>query len=291
MRSLFSLDTAPAIRTIACVASSILTLTGCYVEVSHEHEAPFDTEVHYDTDIRDFDTQFLVDAAIVPLALSAESAYMVMDPDAYTTPRARNLNRALIIETTYSYLFDDWDCEYGGFTQNEAEASTTSYDDGYTFVDLTLNAKAFDCEVRSNGQLHRVNSDIDYDVTGWYDDWENELSSIDARTTGNAQIQFNGQSIEHSNISMRTNARSATEITLSGDTNVRLDDGWDVEFATLSTRSSVQFYIGATHPHSGEVRLNDGGVTVTLTFEQTGVWREDSNGYGTFWTWSELGFL
>jgi hypothetical protein len=265
-------------------------LTGCYVEVVQEHEAYNDTEVHYTSDVTDFSTQYLVDAALIPLALAAESPYMVINPDAYTSPRVRALTRASVIETTYAYLFDDVDCDYGGFTQTEAEADTTSYDDGYTYVELQMNAKAYDCEVRSRGYLHTVNSDIDYDVTGWYDDWQSQVSSIDAALTGSVQIDYAGYHISHSNLSISVSALTATDFSLRGSSTLLLDDGHDIEQVQYSIPSNVHMTLGDTHPHQGRVRLYDSGDWVELTFETNGLWRSDSDGGNTYYYWSELGF-
>lgn len=280
---------AQTIRMMFVAGLTAATLTGCYVEVSHEHEADFDTEVHYSSDLTDFATPLLVDAALIPFSLSAETPNMVIDPDAYTSPR-QAMSKAVITETTYSYLFDDWDCEYGGFTQTNAEAETTSYSDGYTFVELAMNAQAFDCEVRSRGSLHQVNSDVDYDVTGWYDDWQRQVSSLDASLTGNVSIEFNGQLIEHNQISVNTIAISSYDFSMYGSSRVKIDDGFDYEQASLTTLNNVHFYLGDAHPHQGRVKLSDGLDWVILTFEENGLWREDDDGYETYWRWSELGF-
>lgn len=263
-------------------------LTGCYVEVSHELEADYDTDSHYSTELADFSTDFLVDAALIPLALSAESAAMVADPDAYTTPRSRLASRAVIIETTYAYLFDDWDCDYGGYTESEAEASTTSYDDGYTFVDLELNAEAFDCRVYTQGAYHTVNSDLGYDVTGWYDDWENEIDSLNGKVDGWVSVDYDGQYIAHRNLSFSSYAVSGNDIVSEGQSRVELDNGRQTLFADFRTTTDPHLYRSAEKPHYGSVKFSTGSGWVRLSFESSGVWREDSDGYDRFYSWNEL---
>jgi hypothetical protein len=275
---------------IGIAAMTLITLTGCYVEVSHEQEAYGDTDVHYSSDIADFNTQILVDAALIPFALTMEAPSMLIDPDSYTTPKARSASRALITETTYAYLFDDSDCDYGGYTQTETEAETTSYDDGYTFVELDMRAQAYDCSVRNKGVIHTINSDIDYDVSGWYDDWEKKISSIDGELEGDVQVYFNGQAISHTNINARISALSSSDYSLKANSRVLIDDGYDIEQAQLSTKHNVHFYIGASHPHQGKIRIADSYDWVELSFENDGLWRQDSAGRNTYWSWSELGF-
>jgi hypothetical protein len=278
------------LKQITALSIAALTLTGCYVEVSHEHEAYVDTEVTYANNITDYSTKFLVDAALIPFVLTAESPYMVINPDSYTTPRTRNLSRALITETTYAYLFDNWDCDYGGYTQTEAEANTTSYDDGYTFVELFMSANANDCEVVSQGSFHLVNSNVNYDVSGWYDDWEHEVSSMEAELTGSVQIDYNGKFISHSGMNFEGSALSASDFTYDGSSTVVLDDGVDIQQVTMTTRNDVHIYLGMDHPHAGKIRFKQFDYDVTLEFDSQGVTRTDSNSYSRYRTWSELGF-
>ena len=279
-------------RAIGALLVSMLTLTGCYVDVSHQHEDNYDYNDKEVTpyNVTDYATQFLVDAALIPFSLAAESPYMVIDPDAYTTPRARSLSRALITNTTYTYLFDDADCTFGGYTQTEAVADTTSYNDGYTVVEFTMNAQAYNCEVKNRGQFHLVNSDVDYDIVGWYDDWEDKISSIDAALTGNVSIEYNGNFISHSNIDINTQALTSRDFVMDGTSTLLLDDGYYIKQVQLTTRSDVHFNLGAGHPHAGSIRLKHATYWVDLKFEANGLWRTSSNGQERYRTWQELGF-
>ncbi len=280
---------------VFAIAILTLSLTGCYVDV-HEHGAYNDMEVTYSADLTDFETRFLVDAALIPFSLASESPYMVIDPEAYTSPRVRNLTRANVIETTYAYLFDDWSCDHGGHTEAEAEADTTSYDNGYTFVDIQMNASASYCGVdapqgNSFGSLtHYVNSDLNYNVTGWYDDWENQISSLDSNLSGSVSIDFEEYSISHSNVDITTYALSSNDFVMRGTSHLWISDAYDVEAPSLSTTSAVHWYLGDTYPHQGTVRVQTGFDWVDLSFEEAGVWRTDINGNDYFYSWSELGF-
>lgn len=265
---------------------AVASLSSCYVEVVQDD---FYTYSDYHN-VTDFSTRFLVDAALIPLALAAESPRMVIDPDAYTTPRARDLGRAAVIETTYAYLFEDVDCDYGGFTQSEAEADTTSFDDGFTTVELTLNAEAFNCEVESGNRRYTINSDIRYVVNGEYDDWENEISDVDARMTGQAQLEYRDEVISHANISASVFDYSATDFGIQATSRLLLDDGLYIESTDFNTRASVHWYLNDNHPHDGSVRIKDGNDWVSLSFERNGLYREDSSGYRTYWSWSQLGY-
>lgn len=279
------LNTSNSKRALALMFA-VASLSSCYVEVVQD-----DFYAHSDYhDVTDFNTRFLVDAALIPLALAAESPHMVIDPDAYTTPHARELSRAAVIETTYAYLFEDLDCDYGGFTQSEAEANTTSFDDGFTSVELTLNADAFNCEVESGNRIYTINSDIRYNVDGEYDDWESELSDIEAGMSGEAQLEYRDQLISHSNISASVFDYSATDFGIQANSRLLLDDGLYIESTDFNTHSSVHWYLYDDHPHNGSVRIKDGNDWVTLSFERNGLYREDSSGYRTYWSWSQLGY-
>jgi hypothetical protein len=131
---------------------------------------------------------------------------------------------------------------------------------------------------------------VDYDVTGWYDDWQRRISSIDASLTGDVSVEFNGQLIEHNQMSVQTIALSSVDFSMYGSSRVKIDDGFDFEQASLTTLNNVHFYLGDAHPHQGKVKISDGLDWVTLTFEENGLWREDDDGYETYWRWSELGF-
>lgn len=275
-------------RSAVLALIAALTLTGCYVEVSHELEADYDTDSHYSPELADFSTGFLVEAALIPVALSAETAGMVANPDSYTTPRSRTTSRAVIIETTYAYLFDDWDCDYGGYTETEAEASTTSYDDGYTHVDLWLTAQAYGCKVYSQGEYQTLNSNLSYDVNGIWDDWENKISSLDGHLSGRISTQYNGYFIEHRSLNFAAYAVSGNDIANRGQSRVELDDGDQVIMADFRTVTDTHMYRTASRPHYGTVKFSNAEGWVKLSFETGGVWRQDSAGFDRYYHWSDL---
>ncbi|EAR08513.1 hypothetical protein [Reinekea blandensis] len=270
------------------VIATTLVLSGCYVDISHELEAGGDTDSHTYAELDDYSTRFLVDAAIVPVALSTESGGMVSDPDQYTTPQNRIATRAVIIETTYAYLFEDRACDLGGVTETEAQADTTSYSDGYTYVDLWLNASAYQCETVSQGTVHRINSDLSYDVTGWYDDWGHQISSLDADLNGWVNVHFNGRFIEHKNLTMQTYSVNGDDLASRGSSRIELDDGYRAMTAYFQTETDVHLRLGETLPHAGTVEFRNSRGWVELTFESDGVWRRDSLGRDRFIYWSTL---
>jgi len=279
-----------SVQTAGLVFLATVVLSGCYVEVVPQVAPHFIATDTSAADLHGFSTAFLLDTALIPFALSSESPYMIIDPDRYTTPRARAITRALIEQTTYAYLFDDWDCDAGGYTQTEAEADTTAYDDGYTFVDFSMNAQAKDCAVRKDGQLHWVNSNLDYNTTGWYDDWAGEISSINGRLEGQVQIDFADGLMRHRLVNVQLNNLTGTDFIMTGSSSVLIDDGYARTSADLTTPETIHWALGETFPYQGQVRLRNNSSWVDLTFESTGLWRETSSGSSGFWFWSELGF-
>lgn len=281
--------TATYIKTSSLALLTASALSGCYVEVAYEQEADFNTDVNYYLDILDMETSHLVNAALVPAALAAETPYMVIDPDAFTTPQSRNLSRAIVIETTYAYLFDNEYCPYGGYTSNEVEAETTSYDDGYTFVELTLDAKAYDCNLYSAGTYMEIDSDLFFNVEGWYDDWLNQLDSVNALITGDIRVEYNDKIFVHDNLLLDVIETSPTGISIEGDSKLTLVDYYDIEYADM-TFNNVLWSIGTSAPYSGTVLIEDGFDWVELEFSDSGVTRIDSSGYVRFWYWGELNY-
>jgi len=279
-----------SVQTGSLVLLATVALSGCYVEVVPQVTPHIIVTDSSTADLRSFSTAFLLDSALIPFALSNESPYMIIAPDSYTTPRARTLTRALIEQTTYAYLFDDWDCDAGGYTQTEAEAETTVYDDGYTFVDFSMNAQAKDCAVRQDGQLHWVNSNLDYNVTGMYDDWAGEIRSINGRLKGQVEIESADGLMRHRLVNVQLNNLTGTDFIMTGSSSVLIDDGYARTSADLTTRATVHWALGETFPHQGQVRLRNNSSWVDLTFESTGLWRDNSSGSSSFWLWSELGF-
>lgn len=279
-----------AVQTGSLMLLATLALTGCYVEVVPQVRPYMLITDHNSIDLRRYSTAFLVEAALIPFALGSASPAMLIDPDSVTTPQGRALNRALIERTSYAYLFDDRDCDAGGYTQTEAEADTTRYDDGYTFVDLNLNAQAKDCALRSGGQLHWVNSDLNYNLSGWHDDWAGAISSITARLDGQVQIETTDSLIQHRLVNVQLDNLTSTDFLLTGSSAVWLDDGFGQSDADLTTEAAVHWALGHSFPHQGQVRLQNNSSWVDLKFATTGLWRETSSGGSHFWLWSELGF-
>ena len=266
------------------------TLSGCYVEVGHENGNGTYTDVHFARGITQFSTQLLVDTSITPIMVAGESAAMVINPEAYTTPRTRSQTRASVVETSYSYLFDNWDCTFGGYTKVSAEKNTTTYSDGFVFVDIELNSKAQDCNVLQNNVRHQLNSNFNYDVTGYYDDVAKRLSSVNAALQGWLEIEYAGKEFRHTNIDLAVGNVSSSELTIAGGSRIKVDNSIYTGSARLVTANNVYIYVGSNHPHDGTVRLSDGSEWVSLAFEASGVWRNDSNGYSYYASWSELGY-
>lgn len=268
-----------------------LALTGCYVDVYQEHDAydaDNDTDVYYPSQLTDFTSQFLSDAALIPFGLTMAAPHMVEDPDAYTTPRARNLSRALITDTTYAYLWDSNHCADGGYNETRTEADTTTYSDGYTLVELTMEAEAVHCQVRNNGILHTVDSNVLYQVTGWYDDWEYRLSSIDSTLTGDAEIAYQLINIQHRNMNNHIYSATGNDFYLTADSAVVLDDGFSRINADFETLTTVHYYPGAAHPHQGSVRFSYANQWTDLVFSFDGFWRTDDDGWQRFYSWNDV---
>ncbi len=273
-----------------CIAALPVALSGCYVEVSQPHVAYTDTEVNYYYDITDMYTKLLVDAALVPIALGMKSPNMIIDPDAYTEPRTRDLSRALVVETSYTYLFENRNCSNGGYTQIDAQADTAAYNDGFKYVDIQLSSDSYNCTVLNQGVYHTINSRLNYDVYGWYDQWKHKISSVDGRLEGDVRVEYSNQLIDHVNIVLDINNLSSTDFLIQASSSLALDSGLDYEVANYSTSKLVHWIQNSSHPHQGKIMLRDGYDWVTLTFESGGLWREDSAYHRSYWTWSELGY-
>ena len=267
---------------------AVFALSGCYVEVGPNPSAYYDTEVNYSTDITDFSTKYLVLTAVTPLALAMEAPEMIADPDDYTAPRS--VQRAVVTETTYTYLYDDWYCDAGGYTEIEAEADTTSYSDGFTYVDIQLSSESHNCTGWSKGTAYTVNSDLFYDVYGWYDDWQNKIDSVNGALSGELVTSFSGKAIDYSRLDVTINDISSNDYAIQVRADLALDYDWDFEYAKLTTSSTLHWYRYDSHPHQGKVRISDGHTWVTLRFDAGGVWREDSSYHGSYYSWYELGY-
>jgi hypothetical protein len=258
------------------------------VEVGPYPSAYYDTEVNYTTDITDFNTDYLVLVALTPLALGMEAPEMIADPDTYTAPR--NVQRAIVTDTSYSYLYDNWSCDGSGYTQIEAEADTTSYSDGFTYVDIIMRSESHNCTGWSNGTAYTINSNLLYDVYGWYDDWENTIDSVNGSLTGDLISSFSNSAIEYNSLNISAEDISASDFSLTVSADLALDYDWDFETPSLETNQAVHWYRFDSHPHQGSMTIVNGYHWVTLTFDSYGVWREDSAYHSSYFSWNELGY-
>lgn len=271
------------------LAAVTTVLAGChdYVTATHEHEADYDTEVTYSVDR--FETEFLVRNALVPYALMATGIDMVADPDAFLAPRSRLLQRHHVpIETTSTYLFDSGPCEFGGNTAIEATGTTETYDDAMTFVSMDVNASANDCKTRNWQGYVTLNSQLEFDVTGWYDDRLDEIASLDGSMGGSLRLKGDRTDVKFANIDSQIIELSATDFRIQAQSSLWLDDGWLAKSASLTTPQGVHWYQGDRYPHAGRVRIAGYKGWVELTFSETGVSRNDSRGNRQYWSWSSL---
>lgn len=267
---------------LALAALATLALSGCYVEYS-EHLPDQGASVE------DFRTLFLARTALTPYALGAVSIDMLANPDAFLTPSSRDATRSHDpIETTSTYLFENGTCPGGGRTSVEAQGTTETYDDAMTWVELALTARAFECGTTSWLGSGTLNSRLDYDVQGWYDEAFNEIDSLDARLSGYLRLDAGHKSVKLSGLDVRARELSSTDFRLLADAGLWLDDGWNATHASLTTLEGVHWYAGDNHPHAGRVRI--GGYTnwVELSFSDSGVSRRDSDGYRDYIAWWEL---
>lgn len=260
-----------------------LLLSGCTVAVS-----PISYDTQSPAQISDFATATLLEAVLVPLGLAAESPAMVIQPEAYLSPASRARAAVHVIETSYGYLFDSSACALGGYTQTEAEAQTTDYSDGYRLVDLWLNAAAYDCQTTAAVGDFRTTSDVRFTVSGWFDDWANQLYSMDAKVSGEVAVNSPNWEVQHRNMIANVTALSPWLISITAESDLTLKDFWDRLDAELSTLSDIGFALGASHPRSGAVKLRANGSWVILSFEDEGLWRTDSKQQQSYWRWSEL---
>lgn len=271
------------------LAAVSTVLAGCHdlVTTTHEHEADYDTEVTYSIDR--FGTEFLVRNALVPYALMATGIDMVADPDAFLTPRSRLLQRHHApIETTSTYLFDSGLCEFGGSTAIEASGTTETYDDAMTFVSMDVNASANACKTQNWQGYVTLDSQLEFDVTGWYDDRLNEIASLEGSMTGSARLKGDRTDVKFGNIDSRIIELSATDFRIQTQSSLWLNDGWLAKSASLTTPQGVHWYQGDRYPHAGKVRIVGYKGWVELTFSANGVSRNDSRGNRQYWSWSSL---
>lgn len=279
----------PFLKT-AAVALLSTVLSGCYVEVVHEHEAGNNKDVTY-ASVSDFRTRFLIDNVLTPYALAAETPYMLIDPEQYTSPRARSLvGNAVVTDTTYSFLRQDVNCDLGGYTTIDAEADTTTYSNGYTYVDLFMRSDSKNCRVMQKATETTINSQLTFDVKGWYDDWRNSVNTLTASVNGSLRLNSNRGQANFTGLTMNMRDSTATSFLISGRANVWLDDRAFATGTTLTTPREVQWTLGSPTPRGGSIRFTDGLDWVEFTFDSQGAWRRQRNGYDSYWTWRELGF-
>ena len=266
-----------------------LLLTGCHVSVTdvHEHEAGYDTEVT--PTLARYDTEFLVRSALVPYALSATSIEMIADPEAFLTPSARMASRSHIpVETTSTYLFDSGACDFGGYTSIDAYGETETYSDSMTFITMDVTAEAVDCDTRNWQGYVTLNSRLDFDVMGWYDDYDDRIESLEGSMTGRLRMRAERSDLNYTNISSEIIELNSTDFRIEARASVWLDDGWRTNSASLTTTRGVHWYQNDTRPHAGKVRLTAYRGWVDLEFSDYGVTRTDSNGYRDSISWSSL---
>lgn len=264
----------------------VTILTGCHVSVT---DSPGGHETDIAHSVARFDTEFLVRHALVPYALAATSIDMVADPDAFLTPRSRTRARDHApIESTSTYLFDSGPCDYGGTTSLEATGETETYADAMTFVTLDVSASADRCETLNWQGYVTLNSHLEFDVTGWYDDHYREIASLEGRMSGRLRITGARMDVNYTNIDSHIVELSPTDFRIQTNASLWLDDGWLTKNATLSTPRGVHWYQGDRFPHAGRVRLQGHRGWVELTFSDSGVSRDDSRGNRQYWSWSSL---
>jgi hypothetical protein len=274
---------------LAALATAALVLSGCHFTVTdvHEQEAGYDTEVT--SSLARYDTSFLVRSALVPFALSATGINMIADPDSYLTPSARMAARSHVpVETTSTYLFDSGACDFGGQTSIDAYGETETYDDSMTFVTMDVTARAIDCDTRNWQGYVTLNSRLDFDAIGWYDDYYDRIESLDSKMTGRLRMQAENSDLNYTNINSEMVELTSTDFRIEATASVWLDDGWRTNSASLSTTRGVHWYLNATQPHAGKVRLTAYRGWVDLEFSEYGVSRIDSNGYRDSIAWSSL---
>lgn len=276
-------------RTVFASLAMSLALSGCYVDVTEvpEHEADYDTEV---TDsVADYSTSFLTRTALVPYALTGVSIEMVADPDAFLTPSSRGLARShLPVESTETYLFEDGPCDFGGNTGIEANGTTDTYSDGMTFVTMAVTATATACGTRNWLGDITLDSQLDYDVNGWYDDVLHRIDSLEGHLTGHVRMRGDYKDINIAGLRGDILELSSTDFRIDTEASLWLDDGWVDRNADLVTDRSVHWYRGDRYPHAGRVRIEGFRGWVLLTFSDGGVSRTDSDGYREYRSWASF---
>lgn len=277
-------------RLLSASAALVTVLSGCHVEVTdaYEHEADYDTEVT--ESLADFSTTFLTRTALVPFTLASVSIDMVADPEAFLTPTQRSLLARYHdpVETTSTYLFESGPCEYGGSTRIEATGETETYSDAMTFVTMDVLTTADHCGTTSWLGDITLDSRLDFDVTGWYDDAFGRIESLEGHMDGRLRMRGDYKDVNFSGIDADIVELTSTDFRIDAFASLWLDDGWTERSASLETERGVHWYQHADHPHDGRVRIEGYRGWVMLTFTESGVHRYDSDGYREYRSWGSF---
>lgn len=273
-----------SVRSISMAALFVAVLSGCHESVTYSYEHEDATQ-----SIADFETEFLVHTALTPYALTATSIDMIANPDAFLTPRSRSLTRHHVpVETTSTYLLDSGPCDFGGETRLEATGETETYEDSTTFISMDAIASADACQTQNWQGYVTLDSRLEFDVMGWYDDLAGKIMSLEGVMTGHIRLTGDRTDVKFSHVDSDIIELSATDFRIHTDASVWMDDGWLAKSASLSTPQGVHWYQGDSFPHAGKVRLSGHRDWVELSFSSSGVSRNDSRGNRQYWSWSSL---
>lgn len=267
------------LSTITTALSAVL-LSGCYVEVTPSSYVT----IGYENSINDFKTETLITAALAPFELTANSVDMLVNPLAYpmTLPEFN--------PSPYAVIYANQTCPDGGYARTQADALTTDYDDGFTYIDMQLSSQAFYCKSLTERDSYEINGEFDYDLYGWFDRWSGRLSSITATFSSNFQLTKNTDWFAYTQVNATLTELTSDDFSLTSAASLHLDDGISLASANLITEQIVHWYAYDKHPHQGQIILENGFHWVRFSFTNHGVWREDSDGYRIYWRWSSLGY-
>jgi hypothetical protein len=272
-------------QTLLGLAASAL-LAGCYVEVGPDHP---DDISDPPPSVSRYSTEFLTRAALLAPSLAAESIEMVADPQGFLQPRQRSQSRSLDpIETTWTELFDTAPCRYSGTTTLDATGETETYADDMIWVRISAGVLADRCRTDTWLGVATIDSRLNYDVTGWYDEFRRAITSLDGELTGRFRITGSHRDISLSQIDSRIVELSSRTFDIRTRADLWLDNGWLSRNASLSTPSAVHWYRGDAFPYRGRMRISDRNGWVELTFSDSGVSRDDSRGYREYLSWRSL---
>lgn len=258
-------------------------LAGCYVEVGPDHSGHVSDPPQ---NVSRYSTEFLTRAALIVPSLNTQSIEMVVDPVGFLQPRQRNQARYHDpIETTWTELFDTAPCRYSGSTTLDGNAKTETYADGMTWVRMSALVRADRCRTDSWMGVATIESRLDYQVVGWYDEHRRAITSLDGDLTGRFRITGSQRDISYSQIDSRIVELSSRTFDIRTRADLWLDNGWLSRNATLTTPQAVNWYRGDAFPYRGRIRISDRSGWVELTFSDSGVSRNDSRGYREYLSW------